>query len=163
VHLRVSPRPLLAVAARPLPARPHATPAHPSCSSTPQSTKTTNKQQGNNAFLRSSVNGTVLSADPLNLTARHSYSASGIANDRAVGIAAAPGGGVAVTTKRPRSASKPVSALSTAASKKSARRQLRGLAKLASGYRPDLKKAALAKLSAVAKAQRVAAAAAKAT
>jgi large subunit ribosomal protein L28e len=103
-----------------------------------------------------------MSADPLNLTARHSYSASGVANDRAVGIAEAAGGnGVTVTTKRPRHSAKPAQALSAATSKKNARRQLRGLAKLSGGYRPDLKKAALAKLSAIAKAQRVRAAAAK--
>lgn len=110
--------------------------------------------------MRCSVNHTVLSADPLNLTARHSFSASGIANDRAVGISEADGA-IAVTTKRAKNAGKPAKATQTAASKKAASRQLRGLGKLVGGYRPDLKKAALAKLSAIAKAQRVRAAAAK--
>jgi hypothetical protein len=112
--------------------------------------------------VRKSVNGVVMSADPLNLTGRHSYSASGLANDRAVGIReAADGSGITVTTKRAKNAGKPAKALAVATSKKSGRRQLRGLAKMAAGYRPDLKKAALARLSALAKAQRVRAAAAK--
>jgi hypothetical protein len=127
----------------------------------PQNTtqKQKQKQQGNNAFVRHSVNHTILSAEPLNLSARHSFSASGIANDRAVGVAEAADGSIAVTTKRPRQTNKPVSHLSTGASKKAASRQLRGLGKMVGGYRPDLKRAALAKLSAIAKAQRVRAAA----
>lgn len=113
--------------------------------------------------MRHSVNHTIFSAEPLNLSARHSFSASGIANDRAVGVAeAAEGGAIAVTTKRPRQSGKPAAHLSTGASKKAASRQLRGLGKMVGGYRPDLKRAALAKLSAIAKAQRVRAAAAKA-
>jgi len=111
--------------------------------------------------VRHSVNHTIFSAEPLNLTARHSFSASGIANDRAVGIAEAEGGAIAVTTKRPKQSSKPIAHLASGASKKPASRQLRGLGKMVGGYRPDLKRAALAKLSAIAKAQRVRAAAAK--
>ena len=80
---------------------------------------------------------------------------AGLANEKTVDITAAPGGGVAIRTSRPKNISKPSKATATSVSKKtSARRVAAAAGKAAASLRPDLKRAAAAKASALMRASR---------
>lgn len=92
---------------------------------------------------------------------KHSYKYSGIANAKTVDIRA-DGNAVAVTTKRSKAANQPAKSTNTAATKKHARRVVSAVGKNVGSYRPDLKKQAIARASAVQKSLRVKAAATKA-
>mmetsp|Transcript_6210 Transcript_6210/g.17818 ORF Transcript_6210/g.17818 Transcript_6210/m.17818 type:complete len:129 (+) Transcript_6210:122-508(+) len=116
--------------------------------------------RGHNAFIRKGLNGLVLSAEPGNLYNKHSYKYSGLANSKTIDIAEEDGA-IAVTLTRPKNKSKPAQYRSKSVSKKRVQRQAPGMAKLASSVRPDLKKAAVARVTAIAKSQRAAGAKSK--
>ncbi|GAB4821414.1 hypothetical protein N2152v2_008460 [Parachlorella kessleri] len=110
----------------------------------------------NNAFLVKGVNGTVFSREAGNLYNRNSYKYSGLANfNSTVDVAAAKDGGVQVSKSRGKNASKPSAARAVSVIKKNARRTNYAVGAEAQRVRPDLKKAAVARASAVTKSQRV--------
>ncbi|CAO1615733.1 unnamed protein product [Parajaminaea phylloscopi] len=103
--------------------------------------------------------GRVFSREPSNLAALHSYTYSGIVNDKAVGIEAAPAGrGVVVSTRKTKSAPNKIAGTrSEYVIKKGGSRRTAG--KVASivaknGYRPDLRKTAVARSSIILRSQR---------
>ncbi|KAI8463662.1 MAG: component of cytosolic 80S ribosome and 60S large subunit [Monoraphidium minutum] len=102
----------------------------------------------NNSFLRKNLHGNIFSAEKGNLYAKHSYKYSGIVNDKAVDIREGSGG-VEVTTKRAKTATKPNTAVTKAVSKKGARRAIKAVRKQVGSYRADLANAAAARMSAV--------------
>ncbi|KAL3161377.1 hypothetical protein ABBQ32_010270 [Trebouxia sp. C0010 RCD-2024] len=104
--------------------------------------------KNNNCFMHKGLNGVVLSKEPGNLYNVHCYKYSGLANDKAIHIEA-DGQGLKVTKLISKHASKPSKAKSSSTRKKSFQRVSHGLNKELDGYRPDLKKAALARASAV--------------
>ncbi|KAI9498797.1 ribosomal L28e/Mak16 [Zychaea mexicana] len=105
--------------------------------------------KNNNSFLvkRSNVQ---FSAEPGNLTNLNTFKYSGIANGKTVDIRGA-GRGVQVTTKIVKKANTPVKALNKTVVTKSRRGTAKSVANLIakSGYRADLRQAALARASAV--------------
>ncbi|KAI9317731.1 ribosomal protein L28e [Dichotomocladium elegans] len=109
--------------------------------------------KNNNAFLvkRSNVQ---FSSEPGNLTNLNSFKYSGLANAKTVDIASAPRG-VRVTTQKVKKANSPAKAKNTTVIAKSRRVTAKSVANLIarSGYRPDLRKAALARASAILSSQ----------
>jgi len=104
--------------------------------------------KNNNSFLHKGLNGINLSKEPGNLYNLHSYKYSGIANDRAIHIEG-DNGSLKITKLISKNANKPSKAKNSSSRKKSFQRVTAGLDKELNGYRPDLKKAALARASAV--------------
>eukprot|EP00882_Tetradesmus_deserticola_P000386 GHRQ01000424.1.p1 GENE.GHRQ01000424.1~~GHRQ01000424.1.p1 ORF type:complete len:130 (+),score=65.26 GHRQ01000424.1:116-505(+) len=117
--------------------------------------------KGHNSFLRKNLHGKIFSAEPGNLYNKHSYKYSGLANAKTVDIRA-EGDAIKVSKKRSKCVNQPAKSVAAGVSKKSGRRVLRSVAKEVAGYRPDLKAAAVARASAVAKSIRAKQAAAKA-
>ncbi|KAJ9134468.1 hypothetical protein NKR23_g10107 [Pleurostoma richardsiae] len=113
-----------------------------------------------NAYLvkRSTGGSPQFSRDPLNLTNIHSRKYAGFVNDKAIGVAPAEKGGVTVISKKASSVNKPVKAITTSTygSSKSTRKTYKSIANQTakSGYRPDLRQAAVARASAIRRAQR---------
>jgi large subunit ribosomal protein L28e len=97
------------------------------------------------------------SRDPLNLVNLNSRKHAGFVNDKAVGIAPVEKGGVVVTTKKAGSITKP-SARSTVTygGNKTTRKTFKNVASqiAKSGYRPDLRQAAVARASTIRASQR---------
>ncbi|EFX00650.1 60S ribosomal protein l28 [Grosmannia clavigera kw1407] len=112
-----------------------------------------------NAFLvkRITGGGAHFSRDPLNLTNEHSRKYAGFVNDKAVGVIAGAEGGVQVITKT-KAQNKPAKSqvVSVQGANKSARKTYRSIAGAVakSGYRADLRAAAIARASAILRAQR---------
>lgn len=112
-----------------------------------------------NAFLvkRKDNGGTHFSRDPLNLTNVHTRTHAGFVNEKAVGIVPHPEGGVKVTTKAS-AGNKPAASHVQAVhgASKSARKTYRSVANATArfGYRADLRAAAVARVSAIRRAQR---------
>ncbi|MCD7465118.1 60S ribosomal protein L28 [Datura stramonium] len=103
--------------------------------------------------------GVVFSKEPNNLYNLHSYKHSGLANKKTVTIQ--PGGkdqSVLLATTKTKKQNKPSSLLNKSAMKKEFRRMAKAVTNQVADnyYRPDLKKAALARLSAVNRSLRVA-------
>ncbi|PWN26319.1 ribosomal protein L28e, partial [Jaminaea rosea] len=103
--------------------------------------------------------GKVFSREPNNLAAIHSYTYSGIVNDKSVGIEAAPKGrGVVVSTRKTKSAPNQVAntrseyVVKKGGSRRAAGKVANIVAK--NGYRPDLRKAAVARASMIMRSQR---------
>ncbi|EIE20336.1 ribosomal protein L28e [Coccomyxa subellipsoidea C-169] len=112
-----------------------------------------------NCFLHKGLNGSQFSAEPGNLYNLNSYKYSGIANEKIVHVEAAEEGSFAVTRNIPKNSNKPRDSRSKATKKnKNFRRAAIRLGKEVHTVRPDLKKAALARASAVNKSQRTTAA-----
>ncbi|CAO3607487.1 unnamed protein product [Cunninghamella echinulata] len=107
----------------------------------------------NNSFIVKR-DGVQFSKEPTNLTNVHSFKYSGIANEKAVGIQAAPRG-VKVITKKAKKANSPAKAINSVVIAKTRRQTAKSVANLVarSKYRPDLLKAALARSSAVISSQ----------
>ncbi|KAI7842121.1 hypothetical protein COHA_004314 [Chlorella ohadii] len=100
----------------------------------------------NNAFIRKSVNHTVFSAEPGNVANKHSYKYSGLANRGATVDVAAAEGAVVI------SKSSKKGKLAGSVCKKNARRtNFAAAAEAQSAGRPDLKRAAQARASALSK------------
>ncbi|KIH90696.1 large subunit ribosomal protein L28e [Sporothrix brasiliensis 5110] len=97
------------------------------------------------------------SRDPLNLTNVHSRKYAGFVNDKALGVVANKEGGVQVISKT-KAANKPASGQVTSnqGANKSARKTYRSVATMVakSGYRADLRAAAVSRASAIRRSQR---------
>ncbi|EJT81733.1 ribosomal protein L28e [Gaeumannomyces tritici R3-111a-1] len=113
-----------------------------------------------NAFLekRKTGGGIQFSRDPMNLVNKHSRKHAGFVNNKAIGVQAGEKGAVVVTSKKADAANKPASQLSSVAhsGNKNARSTYKAVANRTakSGYRPDLRQAAVARASAIRKSQR---------
>ncbi|OAA57890.1 60S ribosomal protein l28 [Niveomyces insectorum RCEF 264] len=112
-----------------------------------------------NAYLvKRTKNGHVeFSRDPLNLTNVHSRKQEGFVNEKSVGIVPNEEGGVKIISKT-KSLNRPASAhvISVQGANKSARKTYRSVATMVakSGYRSDLREAAVARASAIRRSQR---------
>ncbi|KAM4062222.1 ribosomal l28e protein family protein [Hirsutella rhossiliensis] len=115
--------------------------------------------RNNNCFLsKSNRNGGVqFSRDPLNLTNKSSRKHAGFVNDKAIGVVAHDKGGVTVITKKTSNANKPAKAFTrtTYGGNKSNRKTYKAVAHHAasSGYRGDLRSAAVERVSAIRRTQ----------
>ncbi|KHN97670.1 60S ribosomal protein L28 [Metarhizium album ARSEF 1941] len=116
--------------------------------------------RNNNCFLsKSNRNGGVqFSHDPLNLTNKNSRKHAGFVNAKAVGIIPNEKGGVTVISKKTTDATKPAKAFvkTIYGGNKSSRKTYKAVANLTSksGYRSDLRSAAVERVSAIRRAQR---------
>eukprot|EP00735_Rhodelphis_limneticus_P004484 TRINITY_DN16075_c0_g1::TRINITY_DN16075_c0_g1_i1::g.13822::m.13822 TRINITY_DN16075_c0_g1::TRINITY_DN16075_c0_g1_i1::g.13822 ORF type:complete len:149 (+),score=52.77,sp/O82204/RL281_ARATH/42.62/5e-22,Ribosomal_L28e/PF01778.12/5.1e-33,Ribosomal_L24e/PF01246.15/0.063 TRINITY_DN16075_c0_g1_i1:50-448(+) len=115
----------------------------------------------NNAYLVKR-DGLQLSSEAANLTHQHSYKFSGLANKKAVAITAIDGG-CKLSIKKKTASRKPASGNATQELKRDFRRVARSISGALDSYRPDLKKAALAKWSAIYRSQHKKSTDAKAT
>jgi len=106
--------------------------------------------KGGNSYLRKGINNTVFSAEPGNLTSKHSFKFSGIANKKTVGLTS-DGSTIVLTKSKVKKSGKAKTAF-----KKDARRVMKGVSKEVSGYRTDLSDVAVRRSSALAKSIRVA-------
>ena len=106
--------------------------------------------KGGNSYLRKGINNTVFSAEPGNLTSKHSFKFSGIANKKTVGLTS-DGSTIVLTKSKVKKSGKAKTAF-----KKDARRVMKGVSKEVSGYRTDLSDVAVRRASALAKSIRVA-------
>ncbi|KAK1236950.1 hypothetical protein MKX08_007898 [Trichoderma sp. CBMAI-0020] len=117
--------------------------------------------RNNNSYLHktgaASNGGIQLSRDPLNLTNKHSRKYAGFVNDKAVGISAGEKGGVVVVSKKAAVANQPAksAATTTIGGGKSTRKTYKAVASQVakSGYRADLREAAIERASAIRKSQ----------
>ncbi|KAK4197455.1 putative cytosolic 60S ribosomal protein Rpl28 [Triangularia verruculosa] len=113
-----------------------------------------------NAFLvkRKASGGVQFSRDPLNLLNVHSRKHAGFVNDKALGVVAGENGAIQVISKKTSAANKPASArtVSTVGASKANRKTYKAIARQVakSGYRADLRQAAVARASALRAAQR---------
>jgi large subunit ribosomal protein L28e len=115
-----------------------------------------------NCFMHKGLNGVVLSKEPGNLYNLHNYKYSGLANEKTIHIEEdKDNDAIKVTKLKKGTTNTPRKSGHTSTTKRHVRRATAGLAKQTQGYRPDLKKAALARASAVGKSIRVRKAAAK--
>ncbi|PIL31227.1 hypothetical protein GSI_05925 [Ganoderma sinense ZZ0214-1] len=107
----------------------------------------------NNSFIvKRLAEGPILTKEPGNLTNIHSFKYSGLANEKAIAIADSESGVKLTVRKKGASphAVRPASATSTIRPRSGGRRAAGITAKLAKrGYRPDLRAAALARVSAI--------------
>ncbi|KAI8634548.1 60S ribosomal protein L28 [Xylariaceae sp. FL1651] len=116
--------------------------------------------RGNNAFLvkRKSSGGVQFSRDPLNLTNKHSRKWAGFVNDKAIGVAPNEKGGVKVLSKKASASSQPSKSITETSfhGGKSTRKTYVAVANQTakSGYRPDLRQAAVARASAIRQSQK---------
>ena len=106
--------------------------------------------KGGNSYLRKGLNNTYFSAEPGNLTSKHSYKFSGIANKKTVGLTA-DSDSVLLTKSKVKKSGK-----ATTVFKKDARRVMKGVSKEVTGYRTDLADIAVRRASALSKSLRVA-------
>ncbi|KAG6878026.1 hypothetical protein C0993_000566 [Termitomyces sp. T159_Od127] len=114
--------------------------------------------RNNNSFIvKRAVDGPVFSKEPGNLRNLHSYKFSGLANAKTLDITDSPSG-IQITTRKTKAVA---GAVKTAYAKSSIRprsgsRRAQGIvAQYAKrGYRPDLRTAALARVSALVSAQK---------
>ncbi|SAM07871.1 hypothetical protein [Absidia glauca] len=108
--------------------------------------------KNNNSFLVKRA-GLQLSSENNNLTNLHSFKYSGVANEKTVGIQAAPRG--IKVTKNTKKMTSPAKSVNSTVIAKSRRHTAKSVANLIarSKYRPDLLPAALARASAVISAQ----------
>ncbi|ORY63576.1 ribosomal L28e protein family-domain-containing protein [Pseudomassariella vexata] len=115
--------------------------------------------RNNNSYLvkRNTGGGVQFSRDPLNLTNKHSRKHAGFVNEKAIGVVANEKGGVKVVSKKNNHYSKPSATTETVFhGGKTARKTYKAVANQAakSGYRPDLREAAVQRVSAIRKSQR---------
>ncbi|KAF9586237.1 60S ribosomal protein L28 [Lunasporangiospora selenospora] len=118
--------------------------------------------KNNNSYLIKR-NGVEFSSEAGNLLNKNTYKFSGLANKKTIDIQAAAGRGVVLSTKKTSvPAFKPSKAINKVILTKGIRKSAATIANLArSGYRADLRKAALARLSAVLASQKAVKAAPK--
>ncbi|KAG0233126.1 60S ribosomal protein L28 [Actinomortierella wolfii] len=111
----------------------------------------------NNSFLVKR-NGVQFSSEANNLLNKNSFKYSGLANNKTIGIQAAPSGrGIVLSTKKVSvPAFKPAKAINKVTITKGARKAAAAVAASTAraGYRADLRKAALARVSAVLRSQK---------
>jgi len=116
--------------------------------------------RGNNAYLvkRKTGGGIQFSRDPLNLMNKESRKYAGYLNSKAIGVVPTEKGGVKVISKKESVAQKPAQS-STAVDfhgGKNARKTYKAVANQTAknGYRPDLREAAVARVSAIRKSNK---------
>ncbi|KND91609.1 putative 60S ribosomal protein L28e [Tolypocladium ophioglossoides CBS 100239] len=115
--------------------------------------------RNNNCFLSksNSAGGVQFSRDPLNLTNKNCRKHAGFVNAKAIGVVANEKGGVTVITKKTANPTKPAQAFSktTYGGNKSNRKSYKAVANQAakSGYRGDLRSAAVERVSAIRRTQ----------
>ena len=102
----------------------------------------------NNAFLVKR-DGYQFSKDPCNLTNKNTYSASGLANERAIGIDLNEKGNIVMSTKSTGKSRKLKSSLQKTRLSKFNKKMTKCVTAQTSAYRSDLRKAALARWSAL--------------
>ena len=109
--------------------------------------------RNNSSFLvkNSKHDGAVLTKEPLNLTQKNSFKYSGLASRSPVGLTKGEKGGVVLTTATKANQNKPAKRLVSVTLNRDARRSARSITNTlnAGKYRPDLKSAALKRLSAL--------------
>ncbi|KAL7802440.1 ribosomal L28e protein family domain-containing protein [Trichoderma aethiopicum] len=113
--------------------------------------------RSNNSFLHktgAAKNGGVqFSRDPFNLKNVHSRKYAGFVNEKAVGVLPNEKGGVVVLTKKPAAVAQPSKAVvkTTIGGNKSTRKTYKAVANQVAktGYRPDLRAAAVERVSAI--------------
>ncbi|KAI2630943.1 ribosomal L28e family protein [Hypoxylon sp. NC1633] len=116
--------------------------------------------RSNNAYLvkRKESGGIQFSRDPLNLTNKHARKYAGFVNDKAVGVQPAEKGGVKVISKKESAVQQPAKSTNEVTHRggQSTRKIYKIVASQTakSGYRPDLREAAVARVSAVRKSQK---------
>ncbi|OTB06918.1 hypothetical protein M426DRAFT_318628 [Hypoxylon sp. CI-4A] len=116
--------------------------------------------RGNNAFLvkRKESGGVQFSRDPLNLTNKNSRKYAGFVNEKAIGVQPAEKNGIKVISKKESAALKPAkSSIETTHNGGQATRKVyKSVANLTAktGYRADLREAAVARVSAVRRSQK---------
>lgn len=116
--------------------------------------------RSNNAYLvkRKESGGIQFSRDPLNLTNVHSRKYAGFVNEKAVGVQPGEKNGVKVISKKASASQKPAKSTTevTHSGGQSTRKIYKTVANQTaqSGYRPDLREAAVARVSAVRKSQK---------
>ncbi|KAK3944305.1 putative ribosomal protein l28e protein [Diplogelasinospora grovesii] len=116
--------------------------------------------RASNAFLvkRKTAGGGQFSRDPLNLTNKHSRKYAGFVNEKAVGVVPNEKGGVQVISKKAGAHNKPASGRATVTygGNKTTRKTYKNIASQTAktGYRPDLRQAAIARASAIRRSQR---------
>ncbi|KAI5928629.1 60S ribosomal protein L28 [Camillea tinctor] len=116
--------------------------------------------RGNNSFLvkRKQAGGVQFSRDPLNLTNKDSRKYAGFVNPKAIGVAPAEKGGVKIISKKESAYQKPAKAITETtfhggkATKKIYKAVANQTAK--NGYRPDLREAAVSRVSAIRRSQK---------
>ncbi|CAJ0640868.1 15239_t:CDS:2 [Entrophospora sp. SA101] len=112
--------------------------------------------KNNNSFLIKH-NGVQFSSEPNNLTNSNSFKHSGLANKKSIGISPEPKGrGVVVTTKTKGVSYKPAKNTRKVVLSKGIRKSAKSIANslTRAGYRPDLRKEALARMSAIYESQK---------
>lgn len=114
--------------------------------------------RNNNSFLvkRNQAGGVQLSRDPLNLANKNSRKHAGFVNEKAVGISAEGDKGVQVISKKATAVHQPGKAGVKRTFGSHNRKTYKNIANSTakSGYRPDLREAAVARASAIRKSQR---------
>ncbi|CAN6632994.1 hypothetical protein TRVA0_014S00144 [Trichomonascus vanleenenianus] len=110
-----------------------------------------------NAYLvkRRQAGGLQVSTDPLNPTGKNSFSQSGLANEKAIGVVKC-GKNIKLVTKSAKNANKPAKAFVVTSFKQhsSGRKVAGAVSKAAAGYREDLRQAAILKASALVRAEK---------
>ncbi|ODA82698.1 hypothetical protein RJ55_01207 [Drechmeria coniospora] len=115
--------------------------------------------RNNNSFLVKSncAGGVQFSRDPLNLTNKNSRKHAGFVNDKAIGVVANEKGGVTVISKKTANPTRPAQTFvkATYGGNKSNRKSYKAVANQAakSGYRSDLRSAAVERVSAIRRTQ----------
>ncbi|KAI0115092.1 ribosomal L28e family protein [Daldinia grandis] len=116
--------------------------------------------RSNNSYLvkRKESGGIQFSRDPLNLTNVHSRKYAGFVNTKAIGVQPAEKNGVKVISKKESAAQKPAKSTTevTHSGGQATRKIYKTVANQTakSGYRPDLREAAVSRVSAVRQSQR---------
>ncbi|KAI1378271.1 60S ribosomal protein L28 [Hypoxylon crocopeplum] len=116
--------------------------------------------RSNNAYLvkRKESGGVQFSRDPLNLTNKHTRKYAGFVNDKAIGVQFGEKGGVKVISKKESDALKPTKSTTevTHSGGQSTKKIYKTVASQTakSGYRADLREAAVARVSAVRQSQK---------
>ncbi|KAI5868036.1 60S ribosomal protein L28 [Durotheca rogersii] len=114
----------------------------------------------NNSYLvkRKESGGIQFSRDPLNLTNKNSRKYAGFVNNKAIGVQFAEKGGVKIISKKQSAAHQPAksSITTTHNGGQTTRKIYKSVANKTakSGYRPDLREAAVARVSAVRRSQK---------
>ncbi|KAI9766834.1 MAG: hypothetical protein M1840_006310 [Geoglossum simile] len=118
--------------------------------------------RNHNSYLvkRRTGGGVQFSRDPLNLLNKHSRTHSGFVNHQAIGIQPGEKGGIVLTTKKPHTTSHtPASNVNqtTWGPNKTGRKTYAGVVGHTAkrGYRPDLRREAVARASAIRQSQRL--------
>ncbi|WFD29546.1 hypothetical protein MSPP1_000555 [Malassezia sp. CBS 17886] len=114
-------------------------------------------RKSNSHLVKQKGLGRIFSREPGNLTALHSYKHSGIVNDKAVGIKPNTSKrGIVLTTKKSKASPRAVRGARTTATISGGPRRVAGAVShtvTQNGYRPDLRKDAVARATAIVNAQ----------